>query len=202
MLGLVSSYHSISHMRSIVGRRASTVQEYGVKILYQVYTPLCKPIIGMSMKFDDNKAFLTSTRNNGPFKYWTISNIPLFLLAMPMIIILGVSGKRGVWDPHFQQVSVTHKKESSPPVSEVQSAGKVQIIRNLALSQLILTVYTVISGHVQIITRISSSCPIYLWYLAASLGKERNPTVTMVGRFMIIYASIQNGLFSSFLPPA
>ncbi|KAF7875084.1 hypothetical protein EAF04_002256 [Stromatinia cepivora] len=140
--------------------------------------------------------------NNGPFKYWTISNVPLFLLAMPMIIILGVSGNAGLRNAHFQQISVTSKKEFSPPVDGIQNADKVQIIRNLALSQLILTVYTVIGGHVQIITRISSCCVVYLWYMAASVGKEKDSTVTIVGRFMIIYAGIQSGLFSSFLPPA
>ncbi|EDN90753.1 hypothetical protein SS1G_00153 [Sclerotinia sclerotiorum 1980 UF-70] len=53
--------------------------------------------------------------NNGPFKYWTMSNIPLFILAMPMIIILGVSGNAGLRNAHFQQIfsatSVTSEKE-------------------------------------------------------------------------------------------
>lgn len=144
--------------------------------------------------------------NNGPFKYWTMSNIPLFILAMPMIIILGVSGNAGLRNAHFQQIfsatSVTSEKEVSSPVDEIQNTDKIQIIRSLALSQLILTIYTVIGGHVQIITRISSCCVVFLWHIAASIGEGKDATVTMVGRFMIIYAGIQSGLFSSFLPPA
>ncbi|QSZ34690.1 hypothetical protein DSL72_007545 [Monilinia vaccinii-corymbosi] len=140
--------------------------------------------------------------NNGLFKYWTLSNIPLFLLAMPMIIVLGVSSTWGVRDSHRQQIAVAPMKETSPSVDEMQYSDRVQIIRNLALSQLLLTVYTVTSGHVQIITRISSSHPVYLWYMAILAGKGNDPTVTVVGRFMIIYAGIQSGLFSSFLPPA
>ncbi|KAI9646923.1 ER membrane glycoprotein subunit of the GPI transamidase complex-like protein [Ciborinia camelliae] len=151
-------------------------------------------------------------QNNGLFNYWTLSNIPLFLLAMPMITILGVSSNWGVRDSHLPQISVSPKKETRPPIDRppidrppidrIEHGDKVQIIRNLALSQLLLTVYTVTSGHVQIITRISSSYPVYLWYMAALVGKGNGPTVTMVGRFMIIYAGIQGGLFSSFLPPA
>ncbi|ESZ99364.1 GPI mannosyltransferase 2 [Sclerotinia borealis F-4128] len=140
--------------------------------------------------------------NGGLFNYWTLPNIPLFLLAMPMIIILGVSSNWGIRDPQLQQISATPKKESITTVDKIQYAHKVQIIRNLALSQLILTAITFTSGHVQIITRISSICPVYLWYMAASVGKEKDSTITSVGRFMIIYAGIQGGLFSSFLPPA
>ncbi|KAB8299862.1 hypothetical protein EYC80_000108 [Monilinia laxa] len=140
--------------------------------------------------------------NNGLFKYWTLSNIPLFLLAMPMIIILGVSSNWGVRDSHPQPISVASKKEIDLPVNGIQHTDKVQIVRNLALSQLLLTLYTVTSGHVQIITRISSSYPVYLWYIATLIAKGNDPRARNVGRFMIIYAGIQSGLFSSFLPPA
>ncbi|KAG4027814.1 hypothetical protein MFRU_027g01020 [Monilinia fructicola] len=140
--------------------------------------------------------------NNGLFNYWTLSNIPLFLLAMPMIIILGVSSNWGIRDSHSQPISVASKKKTNLPVNGIQHTDKVQIVRNLALSQLLLTLYTVTCGHVQIITRISSSYPVYLWYMAILLAKGHGATVRNVGRFMIIYAGIQSGLFSSFLPPA
>ncbi|TGO31076.1 hypothetical protein BPAE_0002g01710 [Botrytis paeoniae] len=175
-------------------------------IAYQEYcgaTDIVNPRVWCSNTLPSIYAFVQAFYwNNGPFKYWTISNIPLFLLAMPMLVILGVSGNGVLRDSHFQQTPVTPQKDVNPQVNGVRQVDKVQIIRNLALSQLILTVYTLISGHVQIITRISSSSPVYLWYVAASVGRGKGPTATMVGRFMIIYAGIQSGLFSSFLPPA
>ncbi|KAM0168408.1 hypothetical protein ACHAPF_011026 [Botrytis cinerea] len=175
-------------------------------IAYQEYcgvTGIVNPRIWCSNTLPSIYAFVQAFYwNNGPFKYWTVSNIPLFLLAMPMMVILGISGNEVLRDSHFQQIPVTPRKDVDPPVNGIRQGHKVQIVRNLALSQLLLTVYTLISGHVQIITRISSSSPVYLWYMAASVGRGKGPTVTMVGRFMIIYAGIQSGLFSSFLPPA
>ncbi|EMR82639.1 putative gpi mannosyltransferase 2 protein [Botrytis cinerea BcDW1] len=175
-------------------------------IAYQEYcgvTDIVNPRIWCSNTLPSIYAFVQAFYwNNGPFKYWTVSNIPLFLLAMPMMVILGISGNEVLRDSHFQQIPVTPRKDVDPPVNGIRQGHKVQIVRNLALSQLLLTVYTLISGHVQIITRISSSSPVYLWYMAASVGRGKGPTVTMVGRFMIIYAGIQSGLFSSFLPPA
>jgi phosphatidylinositol glycan class V len=90
-----------------------------------------------------------------------------------------------------------------------------QVLRILAISQLLLTILTVTSAHVQIITRISSSYPVWIWYLAASVAGAdglalpnvgdiipKGLTLATVGRFMVMYAVIQGGLFSSFLPPA
>lgn len=120
---------------------------------------------------------------------------------MPMITILGLSGDWGVRESQVQKLSAT-RKEIHPPIDGIRNTDRLQIIRNLAISQLILMAYTVTSGHVQIITRISSSCPVYLWYTAALIGEGQGPTFEIVGRFMVIYAGIQSGLFASFLPPA
>ena len=75
------------------------------------------------------------------------------------------------------------------------------ILRNLAISQLLLTLFTLTTAHVQIITRISSAYPVWLWYLAAELRKG----VSSAGQaviFIVMYGIIQGGLFASFLPPA
>jgi phosphatidylinositol glycan class V len=90
-----------------------------------------------------------------------------------------------------------------------------QVFRTLAISQLLLTTITLTSAHVQIITRISSSYPVWIWYLAASVAGAdgsalpnvgdiipKGLTLATAGRFMVMYAVIQGGLFSSFLPPA
>jgi len=78
---------------------------------------------------------------------------------------------------------------------------RLQVLRNLAASQLALNLLTLTTAHVQIITRISSAYPVWLWYLAilckggSLLGRR------FVG-FIVVYGIVQAGLFASFLPPA
>ncbi len=76
------------------------------------------------------------------------------------------------------------------------------LLRNMAISQLALTLLTLTTAHVQIITRISSANPVWLWYLAAQFRGGNSSLGRSFVRFMVIYAIVQGGLFASFLPPA
>lgn len=76
-----------------------------------------------------------------------------------------------------------------------------QVLRNLAVSQLALSVLTLTTAHVQIITRISSAFPLWIWYLAG-VYQEGHPMSRGFVSFMVIYGVVQGGLFASFLPPA
>lgn len=79
----------------------------------------------------------------------------------------------------------------------------------LALPQLTTAFVILLYSHVQIITRLSSGYPlIYLWLASqlvddtgAKISKRRKWSKTTI-RWMVMYAVIQGGLFSSFLPPA
>jgi len=85
-----------------------------------------------------------------------------------------------------------------------------EIVGRIALPQLILAVLALTSYHVQIINRISSGYPVWYWWLATMivdrhevqiLGRKWNPAKVGL-KWMILQATIQGGLFSSFLPPA
>ena len=76
------------------------------------------------------------------------------------------------------------------------------MLRNLAASQLLLVLLTLINAHVQIVTRISSAYPVWLWYTAVLLRGGKSALAGGLVKFMIIYAVVQGGLFASFLPPA
>jgi phosphatidylinositol glycan class V len=139
-----------------------------------------------------------SSRNVGFLRYYTISNMPLFLLAAPMMSMMIISG---IWA--FKGVS--HEWEHIKGNKEAQSpreSGELLVLRNLAVSQLLLAFVTLTSAHVQIITRISSASPVWLWYLSSlfSRGDIRWAGSFLV--FMVMYAIIQGGLFASFMPPA
>jgi phosphatidylinositol glycan class V len=143
------------------------------------------------------------TRNCGLFRYWTISNVPLFLLAAPMISIITMSifwvssgsatNGRGLLQQGKRDNKLPHEEER--PVAD-------SILLNLAMSQSLLLLLTLTTAHVQIITRISSAYPVWMWYLAALARKEDSLWGENLVRFLVIYALIQGGLFATFLPPA
>jgi phosphatidylinositol glycan class V len=77
------------------------------------------------------------------------------------------------------------------------------LLWRLAAPQLILAILAVTSYHVQVITRLSSGYPLwYIWLAALVCTRGRNTTLKGVFRWMVLYALIQAGLYSSFLPPA
>lgn len=127
-------------------------------------------------------------RNVGFLRYWTISNIPLFALATPALYVLLKSGQWGL------------RAEST-------GSSDILLLQKLALPQIALAVMAITSYHVQIITRLSSGCVVWYWYVACgALGSKEAHNGThkshVVVRWMVMYALIQGVLFASFLPPA
>jgi len=137
--------------------------------------------------------------NLGLFRYWTLSNLPLFFLATPMFAILITSGLWGLNITPGQLVQTPRKADA---VQKTAGSPALQVIRNLAISQLILVISTLTTAHVQIITRMSSAYPIWLWYTALSQQKGNTLLAGSIVKFMVVYSIVQGGLFASFLPPA
>ncbi|KAI1160301.1 GPI mannosyltransferase 2 [Nemania serpens] len=132
--------------------------------------------------------------NVGFLRYWTPPNIPLFLLAGPMLYFLAKSGVSFLSNPYF----LTEKVKNSAVSTDLAA-----LLRSMASIQLILTALAVTNYHVQIITRVSSGYPLWYWWLANLLSDGRTAgTGKNIVLFMIMYASIQGALFASFLPPA
>jgi phosphatidylinositol glycan class V len=156
---------------------------------------LCNNTIGIALVPETFRARslwrLTSrARHTGFLRYWTLSNLPLFLLATPMLLILTRSGVEHLTD---RRVLV--------PGKPAESARLLSLLQSAAAAQVLLAVLAVTSYHVQIITRISSGYPLWYWWVAGCLirGEKTGSRIVM---FMVIYASIQGALFTSFLPPA
>ncbi|RDL39606.1 GPI mannosyltransferase 2 [Venustampulla echinocandica] len=126
--------------------------------------------------------------NVGLFRYWTLPNLPLFLLATPMSVVMILSGLWGI------------KRHGSDKLTSI--SGVPNVLRNMAVSQLLLTVITLTTAHVQIITRISSAYPVWMWYATWTMQKGNGLAPRSFVRFLVMYAIIQGGLFASFLPPA
>jgi len=133
------------------------------------------------------------------FRYWTSSNLPLFLLATPMFAILVVSG---LWALKVTPEELEQNHNNAKDVRKSTQGPVLQVIRNLAVSQLMLVMLTATSAHVQIITLIASAFPVWLWYTAISCREGKTLLVGRIVKFMVVYSIVQGGLFASFLPPA
>ncbi|KAI0168858.1 glycosyltransferase family 76 protein [Hypoxylon sp. FL1284] len=132
--------------------------------------------------------------NVGFLRYWTPPNIPLFLLAMPVLYLLIKSGLEFIGRPLSQA--------NGAPAS-VNSADQAMLIRAMAAAQLVLAILSITNYHIQIITRISSGYPLWYWWLAKLLADGKTSAAgSNIVRFMVMYATIQGALFASFLPPA
>ncbi|KAL2798406.1 GPI mannosyltransferase 2 [Aspergillus keveii] len=142
----------------------------------------------------------------GFLKYWTVPNIPLFLLATPMLLILFLSS---LW-ALGAQISPGSSGTTLKTCSTLFSSPASSLLTQLAIAQFILTVMAVTSYHVQIVNRISSGYPLWYWYLVwRALGTSdttqsaKNRTqILFVVQLMVAYALVQAVLFGSFLPPA
>ncbi|KAI8635522.1 glycosyltransferase family 76 protein [Xylariaceae sp. FL1651] len=129
----------------------------------------------------------------GFLRYWTLPNIPLFLLAGPVLYLLAKSGTDFLYNPHIQE---GFAKGST-------SDNLTALLRSMASTQVILTALAITSYHIQIITRLSSAYPVWYWWLATQLSRNKTAGFGQnVVLFMVMYASIQGALFASFLPPA
>ena len=137
----------------------------------------------------------------GFLRYWTLSNIPLFLLATPMLLLLLRSSRWAMKLP-WTIDSVGQARYPTPTDS---------LLIRFAVPQGLLAVMALTNYHVQIINRISSGYPVWYWYLAClalnCVGASLSPSkakhrFAVVVQGMVICALIQAVLFGSFLPPA
>ncbi|KAF2493155.1 mannosyltransferase [Lophium mytilinum] len=158
--------------------------------------------------------------NVGFLRYWTISNVPLFLIATPLVWVMIRSAiwslenkpKALVVDPQ-SRFSVRSVERVIPKPSEGYAPTEVErgFLRRLALPQLVLALMALTNFHVQIINRIASGYPIWYLFIARILSHDSTPLASkqrptdimhVFIRWMIMYAIVQGSLFANFLPPA
>ncbi|RBR03601.1 hypothetical protein FVER53590_03854 [Fusarium verticillioides] len=131
--------------------------------------------------------------NVGFLRYWTPNQIPLFLLAAPMLTILIKSGTEVMREP---------SRGLRAMISGTDEQCRL-LVRTLAAVQTLLAILAITNYHVQIISRISSAYPMWYWWVASCLmDRQRQSLGYGIVVFISMYAMIQGGLFASFLPPA
>jgi GPI mannosyltransferase 2 len=127
--------------------------------------------------------------------------VPLFLLAAPMLAIMVRSAAETLVSA-TTSAARTKAPVGNDSTSVQPNPGRIAtLVRSAAAAQLLLAVMAVTNYHVQIITRISSAYPLWYWWVAGKLIRGE-PWGSHIVTFMVMYASIQGALFTSFLPPA
>lgn len=128
--------------------------------------------------------------------------MPLFLISAPIYSLIFVSE---IWALNLfntRQNTKAYDSAGSPRIY----APYHWILRNLAISQLILAIVTFTTAHAQIISRTSSSYPVWIWFLATLLLGQNEFLHKRIFKgltsYLITYGIVQAGLYSSFLPPA
>ncbi|ROT36451.1 mannosyltransferase [Sodiomyces alkalinus F11] len=130
----------------------------------------------------------------GFLRYWTMSNLPLFLLAAPVLTIMSISG-----------VEVLRQPSTSLGIVGRLDTGSRTFVQAVAAGQVVLATLALSTYHVQVVTRLASGYPIWYWWLANCLAGQDEKRSVWGERaviFMVMYAMIQGGLFVCFLPPA
>lgn len=181
----------------------------GVRGLSRVSTLGYKAITG-KRSLSCQELGLTAARNVGLFRYWALPNIPLFIMAAPILWLLITSSLtvlRGFFQPLLRGRTVPQAGVTLDP-SNLPSA--VHNFPELALPQLVLAIAAITSFHVQVVNRLASGYPTWYMMVATWLVDEqimpdklkRQYRAQWVVRGMLTYAIAQGMLFANFLPPA
>jgi phosphatidylinositol glycan class V len=135
--------------------------------------------------------------NNGFLRYWTLSNLPLFLLAAPMLLVMLGSSYLALFQSDIltQVVQLPSRKDvpnADPGKSTTDAAQVVRTLRqqqenrfkrvlaSLALPQLAFTLLAFTSFHVQIVNRVSSGYA--LWYMTQAIALHSSGHAASSGR--------------------
>jgi phosphatidylinositol glycan class V len=134
--------------------------------------------------------------NVGFLRYWVLPNIPLFLLAIPMLAVLLLSG----WA--YTGPIITDLRLY---VRTAKQRGPAYVVAVIAAPQIILAVAAILMYHVQIILRLATGYPAWYWWLAQMLLPAAKGSVMLrhgLVLIMVSYSLVQSALYASFLPPA
>jgi phosphatidylinositol glycan class V len=144
-------------------------------------------------------------------RYWTLSQLPNFLISLPVFLLLiGFCGYHisSVFIPQLHRF-VFMNSTPSPSPSTPPSSFLSPTITPHAVHAFILTLTILFTSHVQIVLRLAASMPITYWAGAWLVIRDANGRKTYErrwGRWWVawsfIWGMISLVLWVAFLPPA
>lgn len=127
--------------------------------------------------------------NVGPFRYWTLSQLPNFAMAGPVLYIT----LRGLYT-HLRSIA------SSSSLSRI-----ARLDTGIYLHQALMMALLIVSSHTQIALRLAATDPVIWWTVAASAlgGKDDLGKTAKVWLWWVcIWGAVSLVLWSGHLPPA
>ncbi|KAI7274704.1 hypothetical protein KC352_g7983 [Hortaea werneckii] len=120
--------------------------------------------------------------NVGLFRYWTLNNLPLFLLAAPLGYVMIATALSALLQTEKLYTSLAEKKiveTQNPHTIERERRIFVHVLSRLAVPQLVLVGLAVTSFHVQILNRISSGYVVWYFMLAVWIQMDSDALETV-----------------------
>ena len=149
--------------------------------------------------------------NVGLFRYWTVSQIPNFVLAAPSLIVLLWAGWTHMQTRGYRQlvnlgraagVISIYKRPKSPEPTQVDESLLVSdSVTPHAIHALVLCSVLIFASHTQIVLRLSSSLPFTHW-AAARLWVEKPRYAKWWTAWSILWGTTSLVTWGLFLPPA
>ncbi|TDL24179.1 glycosyltransferase family 76 protein [Rickenella mellea] len=142
--------------------------------------------------------------NVGFLRYWTVSQIPNFIISTPVLVLLLYSSTYHIYysllprlrsriSPATTTPPSLHQKSISPLLSP-------QITPH-AIYALILTLMLLFAAHTQIILRLAAAIPFTYWS-AAHLWLEHPRCAKAWTAWSVVWGAVSLVLWGTFLPPA
>jgi phosphatidylinositol glycan class V len=115
--------------------------------------------------------------NQGFLRYWTLQQVPNFLLAAPMAILCAHACMTALRERDFL------RRDARAP---------------FVLLLGVMLVFAVLSSHVQTLTRFVSANPVVYWSASAPLSEKKQRAWAM--EYFLVYAVTGTVMFSTFYP--
>ena len=117
--------------------------------------------------------------NVGLFRYWTLSNLPLFALVFPLGWVMVETTIPALFQAHHVNrilngsTAADQRPQPYPPIPHTEEERIfVHVLPRFALSQLLLVAMAAVGFHVQILMRISSGYPIWYFIIAMEISAQ------------------------------
>lgn len=129
--------------------------------------------------------------NSGFLLYWTLSQLPNFIIASPTILLILAFSFH-----HLRNTSLTNKKNL-----KAQHPFGNRSLTPHVIHAIIFTCILVFASHTQIILRVAASMPVVYW-AAAWLVLEHPKFGRLWVTWSVLWGIVSTILWVAFLPPA
>lgn len=187
---------------SIAGRRNQRARGRGAHITSQTCTALCSSITGTMALWGALNISCCCTRNVQPWKYYTLGQIPNFLIAAPTAITCIAVCIHYIRSDPCRFFTLGFKGRRPSKSGQLYPFIAQDSLLPHVILMLLMLGYTAVLVHVQIIARLFSFQPLLYWALAHFYLSGPARTKKVIVCYALGYASIGSILFANFYPPA